>query len=366
MRKALTLTLALALHSLHSFSQPWLIESDTASEKRNYRIIGLPAIFYTPETSFGFGGTGVCTFFQKSDSLQTRPSNVQLVMIYTLKHQAAVSVPFQLFLKNNTYNIYGDAGYYQYNYNYWGIGPNRPDSAKENYTVRFPRVRFNALRQTVPFLYAGVRYGLDHLVFTEKDDYKELGKDTTTGSRGGTVSNMGLVLKFDNRDNTFYATKGWFVETYVQTDDSWTGSDFRFRKYSFDACTYLTTKFGHTLALNAYTAFETGDVPFNQLLMLGGARRLRGYYEGRYRDKAMALVQAEYRFPVWWRFGAVVFGGYGGVAPELSGLKTEELKYNYGMGLRFLLDEKRRINARIDYGRVKGDGNFYFTLGEAF
>lgn len=51
--------------------------------------------------------------------------------------------------------------------------------------------------------------------------------------------------------------------------------------------------------------------PFNALSLLGGSRRLRGYYEGRYRDQNSALVQAELRVDVFKRLGAVVFGGVG-------------------------------------------------------
>ncbi len=364
--RTLALTFTLTLLFLNSFSQPWLFTSDSTSNKKNYRIIGLPAVFYTPETSWGFGGTAVCSFIPKKDTAGFRTSSINLTALYTLKKQAVFSFSYQLYPQSGDYNFYGDIGYYKYNFNYWGIGAETADSAKERYFVKYPRLRFNLLRQTVKHLYAGIKYGLDDVRFTETDPTGELVQGITTGSKGGTVSSAGIVLKYDSRDNTFFPGKGVVTEFYAQTDDSWTGSDFRFAKYSFDACSYFTIRPKHIFALNLYSALETGDPPFNQLLFMGGSRRLRGYYEGRFRDKSMVLLQGEYRFPIFWLISGAVFGGYGGIAPDYASMGSENFKYNYGAGLRFMLDPQRGINARFDYGRVKGEGNFYVTLGEAF
>ena len=92
----------------------------------------------------------------------------------------------------------------------------------------------------------------------------------------------------------------------------------------------------------------------------------RGYFEGKYRDKNAALLQAEYRSPFLWRFGLVAFGGYGAAFDSYSTFKAQYLRFNYGAGLRLQLDQKQKINIRIDYGRGYQSSGFYFTIGEAF
>ncbi len=42
--------------------------------------------------------------------------------------------------------------------------------------------------------------------------------------------------------------------------------------------------------------------------LLGGTRRMRGYYEARFRDQNAALLQSELRFDVYKRLGAVANG----------------------------------------------------------
>jgi hypothetical protein len=94
---------------------------------------------------------------------------------------------------------------------------------------------------------------------------------------------------------------------------------------------------------------------------------MRGYYLGRFRDRNMIAVQAEYRIvPIWWRLGAVVFGGFGDVADEPGDFALGDLKYSIGGGFRFLLIPAERIALRADFGFGDGDSGFYITLGEAF
>lgn len=93
---------------------------------------------------------------------------------------------------------------------------------------------------------------------------------------------------------------------------------------------------------------------------------MRGYYQGRYRDNNILVLQTEYRMPVWQRFGCVAFGGVGDVSHKMSGFSTNSLKYTYGFGLRFQLNPKENINLRLDFGFGKETFGLYLALGEAF
>jgi hypothetical protein len=80
----------------------------------------------------------------------------------------------------------------------------------------------------------------------------------------------------------------------------------------------------------------------------------------------MLILQAEYRIPIFWRFGLVLFGGTGQVADELSQMDLDGLHFNIGAGIRFMLDPKEKLNLRFDVGKGTDKPGFYLTFGEAF
>jgi len=107
-----------------------------------------------------------------------------------------------------------------------------------------------------------------------------------------------------------------------------------------------------------------GNAPFFNMAQLGGTRRLRGYFEGKFRDKHLLLAQAELRQEGFGRFGGVAFAGMGTVFGSAG--ESLEWRPNGGIGLRYQLDKKQKLNIRADYGfGVKSQG-FYLTFGEAF
>ena len=71
--------------------------------------------------------------------------------------------------------------------------------------------------------------------------------------------------------------------------------------------------------------------------------------------------------PVWKRVGVAAFYGAGEVGTGLGQLRLAEARTAGGVGLRIALDQKEKINIRIDQGIGQhGSGGTYFTLGEAF
>jgi hypothetical protein len=122
----------------------------------------------------------------------------------------------------------------------------------------------------------------------------------------------------------------------------------------------------HVIAARFYGETQGGLVPYYHLAMLGGDELLRGYYLGRWRDKNLAAIEAEYRFPLIWRFGGVVFGGLGEIARRVTDLGSEPVRWAVGGGLRFSLNSDEHLNLRLDAGFGPGTYGFYFTAKEAF
>ncbi len=329
-------------------------------------FVALPLVFRSPETDWGFGAGAFYAFKFKNQSAQTRPSQIQIGFAYTLLHQVLSYIPFQFFTHENKYQISGELGYYRYIYDFYGVGNNIPNDYRETFDVMFPRVRIQALHQFKPAHYAGFRYSLDDYQITRTEPDGFLGKQEVTGSRGNIVSSLGLVYQLDNRDNIFSTRKGWFVEALFAVNSTFLGSDLNYQKWILDARKFFPLSSKTELGINGYLEFSNGEVPFNQMALIGGTKRMRGYYEGRYRDKHMVLIQSEYRFPVWWRFGGVFFGGVGAVAGSLQDFAPEFIRWTIGSGIRFALAKSSRINLRLDFAVGKKSSGFYLTVGEAF
>ncbi|HKU48293.1 MAG TPA: hypothetical protein VJQ58_15530, partial [Burkholderiales bacterium] len=106
--------------------------------------------------------------------------------------------------------------------------------------------------------------------------------------------------------------------------------------------------------------------PLFDLCLFGSGTDLRGYEAGRYRDKAMLAAQAEYRFPLAGRWGGVVFGGWGKVAPSFDEMDRQLDLPSVGAGVRWLASEKARVNLSIDLTRGRDDTSLYVYVKESF
>ena len=119
------------------------------------------------------------------------------------------------------------------------------------------------------------------------------------------------------------------------------------------------------MAYDLHAMFNYGDTPWTMLALMGGSYRMRGYYEGRYRDKQMIEAQVELRQKIYGRSGVVVWAGAGNVFPDLGRFRWNQTLPNWGLGYRW--EFKKRMNVRLDYGfGKKGQGGFMFGINEAF
>ncbi|RSK33280.1 BamA/TamA family outer membrane protein [Hymenobacter metallilatus] len=353
-----------------------LAPPDTARPKR-LALIPVPLVYYTPETRLAVGAAATATLrFSRDDGFAAaRPSQATLAVAYTQNRQLLLYLPFQLFYNHNTYYAYGEAGYYRYTYYFYGLG--RQEVPRELYSVNFPRVRVNAFRRVGRLLgergqlYAGLRYQYEDYQVTRVAPGGLLAGGTVPGGQGSRLTGGGLGLFFDSRDNVFYPRKGVVADVGAFLRNRATGAGpagetARFSRYVADVAEYHALGRRAVLALNYAGSLIVGTAPFNALSQLGGSRRLRGYYEARYRDQNLALVQSEVRLEVYKRLGAVVFGGVGALGDEQKLLRLRDPKAAYGAGLRFTANRRDHLNVRLDYGLGRQSTGFYLTVGEAF
>jgi outer membrane protein assembly factor BamA len=332
-------------------------------------IKAFPYVYYTPETELAFGVGGIITFYTSEYRL-LRPSKLTLSGYYSTRKQYKITLAPELYMARNSLFLSTNLNFGEYVDKFWGIGNDTPDIENEDYDSRSWGVllsfQFPPLLKFMPQNKSGIIFDYYDYMITNPRDNPFLLSGEITGSKGGISSGIGLALVWDTRNQIFYPTKGGFYQAkaiyYLKT----IGSTYDFNFYEVDLRKYLGFKGSSVLAFQIFASFARGTPPFYELSMLGGSHIMRGYFQGRYRDKNYLAGQAEYRTALWRRFGLVVFAGLGDVESELRNFRIRDAKVSSGFGFRFLFDKNQKINIRVDFGFGRDTRGVYFGLEEAF
>jgi outer membrane protein assembly factor BamA len=158
---------------------------------------------------------------------------------------------------------------------------------------------------------------------------------------------------------------GALLELRANFADEAFGSDFDYQTYELSGNLYRRAGPG-VVALRAMACKASDRTPLFDLCLFGANNDLRGYEVGRYRDRALVAAQAEFRFPLGERWGGVVFGGWGKVAPSFDTMGDEPDLPSVGLGVRWLAAEKARVNLSVDVAQGRDGGSVYVYVKESF
>lgn len=193
-------------------------------------------------------------------------------------------------------------------------------------------------------------------------------------------SGIGAILQYDSRDIAANAWKGLYLNAQAVFYGGLLGGDNNYQAYDLEYRQYRQVgRPGRTLAWTVRTRFTKGAVPWAELSQLGSSTDLRGYRQGRYRDKAMLYGIVEYRYQFQSegrstglsRHGLVGWIGAGSIGEDLGGL--DQWLPNWGGGYRLEVQPRMSVRVDVGFGReyLKDGGNefvpaVYFSFTEAF
>ncbi|MGY6522736.1 MAG: hypothetical protein ACXIUD_13465 [Mongoliitalea sp.] len=129
------------------------------------------------------------------------------------------------------------------------------------------------------------------------------------------------------------------------------------------------------LALWSYVWTVTGgDVPYLFLPAVGWdmfSRSGRGYTQGRFRGEDLFYTELEWRFPlhrVKDRWGGTLFANTTSASSRRQDLSLfEAFQLGYGLGVRYMVLPKKRINIALDYGwGAAGASGIFLNVNEMF
>lgn len=347
---------------------------DKDSTKKSSFVI-LPILTSAPETGLEIGGAGLYSFYTDTvKAHQTRVSNIYPYISITTKGQSHFSVSTDYWSPKNLYNYTASISYINYPFNFYGIGNSTRKADEESVDEKRFKLNLGAKWLIAKNLYAGFVAG--------GFDYKYTGLDSTANHFGnepplenifgGASIFAGPSLVYDSRDNNTYSTKGIIINAYynamhgLMSNNGYVGGYFNIEYSQF----FLLSK-RLVLGLDIQEQSLTGgSSPFYLLPALGSDEMMRGYYNGRYRDRNFIGGQTELRYRISDRIGVVGFLGTGEVAHGMFSINS--LKPDYGAGLRYFFDTEKGLSIRADYGigeKKPGEprqSGFYIGLGQAF
>lgn len=330
------------------------------NKKFDFSVIGGP--HYSSDTKFGIGLVAAGLYRTDLNDTILPPSNVSLygdvstVGFYLLGVRGNHLFPQDKYRLN--YNLY----FYSFPSLYWGKGyENGSNDDNESDYDRFQaQVKVDFMTRIAQNFYIGPMAVFDYVYGHdfEKPELWEGMKARTTNI------SLGFSLLYDSRDFLTNAYSGYYLRIDQRFSPAFLGN-----KYAFSS-TELTTSYYHpvwkggVLAGQFHTLLNYGNPPWGLMATLGSSYSMRGYYEGRYRDKCAMDAQIELRQHVWRRNGVAVWAGAGTVFPKFSGFEVKHILPNYGFGYRW--EFKKRVNVRLDLGFGKGQTGFIFNINEAF
>ena len=344
------------------------IESDLTQPQ----LLAYPTFAYAPETSWEIGASALYVYFANRDTTN-RLSEINAFSFFTLENQYGFWFDHAIYSDKNDWFFLGRIRIQSFPLFYHGIGNDTPIEYLARVDANQIQVRERILKKLKNNIYVG--FGFDYQRLSGVDfvleDPENPNFEFPLGQNGSDNIGLGLGLIHDNRHNVLNVREGLFSElAFLHYNPAW-GSTYEFTSVLSDTRVYRPMGKNNVLAIQVLGQFNFGNIPFNQLALMGGESIMRGYYFGRYRDRNQLAAQVEYRFlPIPFKFtkriGLAVFAGAGSVFNQVENLSISKFVVSGGVGLRFLIFPKKDIWTRIDFAVTEESTGFYFFIGESF
>ena len=335
-------------------------EDHTSTKKIDFSVIGGP--HYSGDTKLGLGVVAA-GLYRTNRSDPTLPlSNVSLFGDITTTGFYLLGVRGNTWFNQSRYRLDYTAYFFSFPSQFWGIGYDHASySPASSYKRLQNQVKVDFMVRIAPNLYIGTNGSFNYI---EGQDFTRPELLNGERKRYNNVG-VGLFAVYDSRDFIPNAQRGVYCKLEQRAFPGFFGNRGTFTRTEFYGDLYHRVWKGGVLAYDLHAMFNYGSPPWTMLALMGGSYRMRGYYEGRYRDRNLIETQLELRQRIYRRNGIALWIGAGNVFPNFQKFAWGHTLPNYGLGYRW--EFKRRMNVRLDYGFGNHkQSSFLFGIEEAF
>lgn len=330
-------------------------------KKFDVNFIGGP--YYSSDMKLGLGLVGAGMYRMNGCSKEMQPSNVSLFGSVSTVGFYMLGIRGNNLFPKDRYRLNYSMSFYSFPSYFWGIG-----FYQGNNNVNKTKIKRFQSKLKAEFLFRlGKEFYLGPVLVWDYARAQDVNKDYMYLFDGMSLVQrnygVGASVQYDTRDFISNASRGIYAYLSQTFRPSWLGNDQAFSTTEFQLRGYKSVWKGGILAGELKGMFNFGNPSWAMMAELGGSNSMRGYYEGRYRDKHSVSVQVELRQHVWRRNGITVWAGAGNVFHDSRTFK--KILPNFGIGYRW--EFKKRVNVRLDLGFGKsGQNGFIFNINEAF
>ncbi len=331
----------------------------TLTKKFDFSVIGGPN--YSTNTGFGIGLVAAGLYRIDRTDLTMPPSNASLFADVSTTGFFMIGIRGNNLFKEQKHRL-DYTFYFSYKPTYfWGVGWDAATyNPRSEYTRLETSLEVNFMWRVAKNTYVGISSDCNYII--GRDVYP----DYVPPGEGTTYTNIGLggLFVYDSRDLINNAYRGLYIKLDQRFYPEFLANKTYFSRSELFIDYYHHAWRGAVMAYDLHMQFNRGDAPWTMLAELGSPYRMRGYYQGQYRDNGIMEIQAELRQKIHGRNGVAVWVGAGNVFPSVSDFNGAHTLPNYGLGYRW--EFKKRVNVRLDYGFGKGQSGFIFNINEAF
>lgn len=326
-------------------------------EHGNYYVF-IPYAGYSDET-----GIMVGSFAKTGFSLNSLQYESELSLNISENKQLSLSLN-NLIPLNQTWKLGLELKYRKWPDTFYGFS----NSFSEKYKVSFTPVSKVAdvlIKYQPEQFFFGINYVLNDydLLEWDSENYYLIAKyDLRKYSR---ESGSGIVLGYDNRDNSSFTFDGNLVKAgYYRFFDS--RGKYLNQRFFFDGRAFRELSRNSIIAFQFYGEIREGKTNFMSLPRLGNY--LRAYPAMKYIEKKMIAFRSEYKlFPFSRKYldrlGLAVFFESGRIGEDLG---NNQWQYSTGTGIRYNISKKSKTYLRADFAIGRGSTNVILIGREAF
>lgn len=339
-------------------------QAEDRSPLNQWHLLPLP--FYSPETSLGVT-LMFAYLFRFEDFPDARLSNNMSSLGVTILRQILFKNKGEIFMRHEDWvlahrlegRIWPDW--------FYGLGNESDPDVFERFESRNVLLQVDLGYRLLSRLYVGPHLEARYMTIGELEPGGALERGEVPGTRPYGLLGVGGLARWDSRDSNLNPGSGVFAEVGYLHFPRLEQDGFEFNTLAIDLRTYLPLFEGHVVAARLSSSTSFSHMPFQLLPVIGGDHSIRGIMEQWVRDKQAVFGLMEYRWNFWWRFGITAFGGVGQAQSSFEEFTWQGWHVAGGVGLRFMVVPKERINLRVDVAYSDfGEVQAYFAVGEAF
>ncbi|MDO4460951.1 MAG: BamA/TamA family outer membrane protein [Bacteroidia bacterium] len=334
-----------------------------APDSSRFSFAIYPAASYGHRTGLELGLMPI----MQANSRGDRQSSIVMGLLVSTKKMWEIQFDMDLYPSDNT-TLVGKIEWMRLPDEYYGEGSGKKSIVAEmmtqtlcanpSYLVKLGESHWD-IGPTLRYYYA------KYSEVISKNPEEQLLHESYLYNSNGSSLGIGARIRRDSRNNNDWPTAGSLLD--IEYNYWWrNNSHANFYTSTIDFRKYGAIK-KTVLAGQAYISLSDKNTPYHLGSTFGGTRLNRAVgHNLKYRGEVAWFSQLEWRVPLFWRIGGVLFGGAGN-ANENIRKSLEDIHGVMGLGLRFKVFPKSGMNIRLDYGRGShGDDAIYLSIKEGF